>query len=393
MNKKYWFAGFVIILLFSLNGRSFSQQKFDKLIKFSHKFHVTEAEAFCTDCHASAETSVTSTDDLFPDMERCGYCHDVDSEDNCTKCHIGEEENWQALPRPQKTLRFNHKLHVGMKDIKCQTCHRDIEKVDFATKKNLPEMQVCSQCHNNVQAPLECTNCHTSTLNLRPQDHTADYMVTHKNVARFGEEECAVCHTDNDCAECHEGASLFTTTSGSNKDIQTPFYPSGIGTKGLVVTRVHELNFRFTHPLEAQGRTQECAVCHETNNFCQSCHESEGVDVAGKPLWHGGPDWGALAGVVGTGGGRHAELAKRDIESCAGCHSTQGDDPTCLLCHTDFDGVLGTNPKTHEGGFKNRFGEGSSYHDDDTAVCFSCHTDTNQAGVGFCGYCHGPKDN
>jgi hypothetical protein len=24
-------------------------------------------------------------------------------------------------------------------------------------------------------------------------------------------------------------------------------------------------------------------------------------------------------------------------------------------------------------------------------MCYSCHTNTEQAGVGFCGYCHGAK--
>jgi hypothetical protein len=57
----------------------------------------------------------------------------------------------------------------------------------------------------------------------------------------------------------------------------------------------------------------------------------------------------------------------------------------------DYDGVKGTNPKTHIAGFmKDTHGD---WHSDRGAVCFECHTDANAhpggiKGVGFCGYCH-----
>jgi hypothetical protein len=296
------------------------------------------------------------------------------------------------MPKSESEIIFNHKFHLEKQKLACENCHENLTAVDFSDEHSKAPMEACSHCHNNEQATLECVSCHTSTLNLRPVDHSADYLVSHKNLARIDDETCATCHIENDCSECHEGASLFSTVSGSNNDVQTKLVPSVAGgTRGLLITRVHNLNFRITHPLEAQGRSQECSVCHETQNFCQACHEAEGVDVAGKPVWHGGSDWGAIAGVVGSGGGRHAELAKRDIENCASCHSTEGDDPTCVLCHADFDGVRGTNPKTHESGFGNRFSADSGFHDDKSAICYNCHNDSQIAGLGFCGYCHGPK--
>lgn len=54
---------------------------------------------------------------------------------------------------------------------------------------------------------------------------------------------------------------------------------------------------------------------------------------------------------VGSGGGDHATLAKRDIERCMSCHDVNGADPTCITCHFDADGIKGTNPKTHPVGF------------------------------------------
>lgn len=390
MQKKSWLlATGMICVLACLVLTEEGPRKRQDVIKFSHKYHLVELEASCTDCHTKAETSVLADDKLLPAKSDCEACHDVEDEESCTTCHFEEEETRLPLPAVEREVRFNHQLHVEQEGLSCETCHKNLSELDFADTNSLPTMVDCSLCHNNQKAALECTGCHTNTLNLRPVNHLADFLVSHKNLARISQEECVVCHTQNDCAECHEGASLLRVTSAGSVDKQTPFFTSlGAGTKGLVLSRVHDLNFRSTHPLAAQGRSQECAVCHETQAFCQDCHQSEGVDVAGKPIWHGGPEWGALAGVVGTGGGRHAELAKRDIENCAACHSTEGDDPTCLLCHTDFDGIRGTNPKTHDRGFANNFGDDSSFHNDDSALCYSCHTNTRQSGVGFCGYCH-----
>ncbi len=373
----------------------FSQEqplKRQEIIKFSHTFHQQDVETTCTDCHSTVQESSTAEDRLLPTMEDCENCHDVEDEENCTQCHFEDEETWMALEVVSGEIIFNHKLHLEQESVTCDKCHKNLNEVEFANAESMPAMQECSNCHNNQQATLECVICHTNTLTLRPVDHSADFLTTHKSQARIDQEDCAICHTDYDCAECHEGASLIGFASGSNVDIQTPFGISTNGTKGLILTRVHELNFRYTHPLQAQGRSLECTVCHEARNFCQECHESQGIDVAGKPIWHSVPDWGALAGMVGSGGGRHAELAKRDIENCTACHDTQGDDPTCLLCHMDRIPGKGNDPITHERGFANRFGEDASFHDDPSALCFACHTDTGPSGPGFCVYCHEQKN-
>jgi len=320
---------FLAALLFSQKDNYENKDR----IKFSHKFHQVEVETTCADCHAGAETSKLAADKLMPDKETCETCHDVSDEETCSLCHYEDEETYQQLTVAKSDLIFNHEFHKEQ-GLACESCHKNLDKVDYADAGSIAEMTDCTQCHNNQQATLECASCHQNTLNLRPNDHLPDYLISHRNIARVDDEACATCHVENDCMECHDGSAVFSTVvSGGVKDSQTPFFPSlAGGTKGLVLSRVHELNFRLTHGLQAVGRSQECVVCHDTQDFCQTCHETEGVDVAGKPIWHGGPDWGAFAGVVGTGGGRHAELAKQDIENCAACHSPEGDDPTCLLC-------------------------------------------------------------
>ena len=106
---------------------------------------------------------------------------------------------------------------------------------------------------------------------------------------------------------------------------------------------------------------------------------------------HGTSAPGSRRSVSGQAG-RHASLAKRDIESCVSCHDAQGNDPTCITCHVDPDGIRGTDARTHPAGYMK--GERGPWHSNSGATCFNCHTDLNARpngtkGRGFCGYCHG----
>ncbi|MBI3579527.1 MAG: hypothetical protein HY089_08995 [Ignavibacteriales bacterium] len=108
-----------------------------------------------------------------------------------------------------------------------------------------------------------------------------------------------------------------------------------------------------------------------------------------KPATH--QEAGFVTLGVGSGGGKHASLARRDIESCASCHDAQGADPTCTTCHTDPDGIKGNDPKSHARGFM--MDSEGAWHSDPGATCYTCHTDPNARvggikGQGFCGYCH-----
>jgi len=357
------------------------------VIKFSHKFHVVELEISCVDCHVQAEASENSADNLLSSKDACAECHETETEENCKVCHFDDEETWQALPVKKIIIEFNHKFHISTAELVCVDCHANLDKVDFADKGSMPAKKDCAVCHNNEKASLECSTCHIETNNLRPADHGADFLMAHKNLARIEQDDCIQCHTESDCSECHDPASPIGFDGGG--DMIGAHIPSmRLGVKGLILQGVHDLNFRLTHGLEAVGRTKDCIVCHDSQSFCQDCHETQGVDVAGKPLWHGGSNWGAIIGGVGSGGGQHAEMARRDIESCVSCHDTEGADPTCMLCHNDFDGVAGTDPSTHKSSFVDDFGSDSFFHHDDSAVCYACHTNTKKQGVGFCGYCH-----
>lgn len=390
MRKSLSFILFLLIaLVFSSHIFSKAGER-SKILKFSHRIHIKNVEMTCSDCHLNIEQSMKAEDNNLPGKDVCSDCHDVEDKDNCSLCHVNMK-NLVSLANPVRSFYFNHKLHVLDKEIGCERCHAGIEDIDMGDGKKIPPRESCNTCHNGLSATKECLTCHSMDTKFRPDSHLPTWSREHMVQIRAGSSDCAHCHSNNYCQECHESTDLISTKM-LPENFYAPYSPKAGGAQTLVLKNVHELNYRYVHQLDASGKERECRVCHETSSYCVECHTSSGLNTEIRPAWHGGPDWGALATGVGTGGGRHAALARRDIERCAACHDVQGADPTCLLCHTDFDGVKHTDPATHESGFANRFGEDSEFHNDDGAICFTCHTNTHQAGQGFCGYCHGDKE-
>jgi hypothetical protein len=270
----------------------------------------------------------------------------------------------------------------------CEGCHTGLDKTDYAGPDNFPGMAVCSACHDGGQAVMDCAACHIGTGNLRPEDHHEDWLTGHGPEARISDESCRQCHQESSCEECHQGFRLIEDNFGGFS-LLGPDMPSLEGEKGLVKRQVHQLNYLYIHPIEAKGKSMDCNICHEQSDFCASCHLPGGA-LTNKPVWHSNSDgnWGAVPRAVGSGGGRHAQLARRDIERCAACHDIAGQDPICLGCHRDEYPGLGNDLKTHDRGWIADIGEDGDWHRTEASICFSCHTDTKTEGVGFCGYCH-----
>jgi len=384
--------GLGIFVTYVLISWGFAQRSHKEIIKFSHKDHLIQFEVTCEECHSKAAESVSSSDNLLPRKDDCGNCHDVTDEQECLTCHISQEV-LEPFENPVRTINFNHKVHLEKAELQCKACHQGLEKVDYCDGKNIPPKESCNVCHNGTAVSQDCDLCHLETLTLLPPSHVLDWKHEHAVKLRAGQErDCVHCHQNYECQECHEDVDLLSADLYPQEYFAS-YRPNLSGTQSTALTRVHDLNYRYWHPLEAEGKQQQCAVCHETSTTCVKCHSE--VDQTGgkrhRPAWHGGADWGAIALGVGTGGGQHAELARRDIERCAACHDVEGADPTCLMCHTDFDGIKGTDPKTHDRDFADRFGEGSAFHEDRGALCYNCHTYTGKAGEGFCGYCHGAE--
>lgn len=366
-----------------------------KRIKFNHKFHVTDQGVKCEDCHTGAVNSVSSKDNLNPKMDVCATCHDVKDEKNCTQCHY--DKNYKKLNQTNRQINFSHKFHIGTQNKKCLDCHQDLDKVKFSKESSapFPTMETCYNCHNNQKATTNCEGCHTNLTTLKPKDHKkSNFLNEHKFVnGNTLDNKCMMCHTDNFCQVCH--SPIQYNGQNTKENFYVPFYSKEGATRIdredlQKLTTVHNLNYRFTHALDANNKTYECKTCHDPVSFCASCHQNNGEIPTGiAPSSHLKPNFFTMG--VNTGGGIHAKLARQDIEQCQTCHDVQGGDPICIKCHYDNDGIKGTNPKTHETGFMKD--EKGMWHDTQGAVCYTCHTDPQAKpngikGVGFCGYCH-----
>ncbi len=401
MKIKYFYAALGIIIIIFLtvaaingNGERGSEKTNKEIIKFSHAVHKDATD--CAGCHTNIIESASLNDRLLPEKSVCAACHDVEDEKNCAQCHYGE--NFEPLIRKKSELIFDHKFHLTDQNQQCESCHKGLTDVaySFEAKESKPSMAICYNCHNgNSVAANECRSCHTSTVNLIPQDHKGvSFLKTHKFRSMAVNANCEMCHDNSFCESCHAGTTMLTEKN-SSRDFVTPYSPHNFvdNTKQQTLTRVHDLNYRFTHGMDLKGKTAECQTCHQTETFCAECHISKGGDFALEgmvPASHRAPNFVTIG--VGTGGGQHAVLAKRDLERCSSCHDVQGADANCIMCHVDNDGIRGTNPKTHIRGFMKSTSDGD-WHNDLNSVCYSCHTDANAKpggikGIGFCGYCH-----
>ncbi len=329
--RKIIGLGLILLLMVSLSWASYNRLEARLVIPetsliFSHSFHVDEQEIECTSCHPEIENSKLSSDRNLPTMEECEACHDVDDDETCGMCHKVADEP-EELINPDRPIDFNHELHLSS-GMECSGCHGEVGKVEILTDDNLPDKKTCMNCHNNVKADGSCEKCHSDKITLT-DIHPKEWRHTHAENINFDNEWCSNCHKiERDCLECHKGDN----TTG----------------------KIHDLNYRLTHGLDANSKALDCQKCHDRENFCNTCHIRE----LRLPLNHSSLGWI----------GQHSQAAKNDIENCASCHMS--DDLTCARagCHSDFDGIRGTDPKIHISGAEQFESEGD-WHNDNNFYC------------------------
>ncbi len=344
-------SSIAVFFTITLAFLSFQQKKADSL-KFNHAKHVVEVEMKCVDCHIVAESDRASDNNL-PAMKKCEECHSTsEAPSDCVLCHT-DPANPKRVEMPRRDMTFSHEAHVekSQSNDLCLSCHKGIDKVTGrSADAGYPVWDDCFKCHEGESASSDCSVNRFNPSRNGNLVHPVGWEHEHKFSANQAGQDCESCHhSETFCSDCHAGDNI----TGS----------------------VHELNYRYSHGLDAKGKVHDCQSCHDTEQFCSSCHEQGGGE---RPLNH------LMAGWA-TPPYEHGQEARNDIESCASCHSTEA--PVCAVCHSDFDGVRGTNPPIHPESIDNM--EEGPWHEDSAYQCFMCHTNTGTAGAGFCGYCHG----
>jgi hypothetical protein len=306
-------------------------------IKFSHKYHIKEVGAECATCHPAAATSKLASDNLASAHDQCAGCHQDQVTNECGYCHT-DPQNIVARPAADRVVVFSHEKHLAMKDVACVTCHQGLDEAELSGAANMPTMATCNTCHDNVKATNTCENCHTDFVTLLPADHKrSDFLRTHQAEVRIGEmtTNCQTCHTDAFCQQCHQGAGIkeFMHKDAAVEPRAKTFTKDS--PKRTVLQNVHDLNYRFNHAIDARSKASDCSSCHSLESFCGECHQAGGNISQGlfKPKSHMVPGFTTIG--RGSGGGVHAEEARRDIESCISCHDVEGKDPTCMTCHNE----------------------------------------------------------
>jgi hypothetical protein len=264
-----------------------SPGRVDRGIRFPHKTHAAEGLG-CTDCHGVEEGG-----QLMPNHDLCGTCHDFDVDkpdpEACGKCHT----NPGNKVRPRATLlggerKFSHEAHLAKK-IECDTCHPDLDK---GTLPRGPIMSFCMDCHEKTRADLAA---------------------------------CAVCHKE------------------LNKDVR----PNMLG--GRRISHDAPSLWRRVHGREWRNNEAGCALCHESNEFCEACHRQN------RPESH----------TVSWRRTGHGLRATWDRQKCSVCH----EEDSCLKCHKN------TEPASHRAAW----GRPVNRH------CISCHYPPERTG---CTVCH-----
>lgn len=339
-------------------------------LRFTHAAH---PELPCAMCHSATDTAAfMEVGRALP--QRCLICHAPDAPSHlaqatCRPCHgaLGDARGVLAagiarFPQPpshDSTWVFRHRADAsGEPGATCATCHArefcaacHVNAASVEPIRNLPTDERvaalvrgrrvtyrapathqssgftrthgalagttaagCANCH----ARESCLTCHreqervrpvallprrsrggargVDLTGLRPRDHAPDFALRHRTAAAVGDAVCSRCHASSFCASCHAGAS-------------SPGF--------------HGANFVERHSESAYVRDNDCAACHQTEAFCAACHRTTGQSRAStsRGRYHDAQ----AAWVFGHGG-----VARRAIETCAGCHAQS----FCLQCHS-----------------------------------------------------------
>jgi len=229
------------------------------------------------------------------------------------------------------SAEFEHAEHNDYVDnAECSTCHVD------GNKSIIPAMSVCLECHDQAFA---------DAVELPALDsHGPLWGLSHRPAAKSNSIDCASCHQQDFCTECHKAG--FADEQGAFTN---------------ALTNVHRSDFQVSHPIAARTNPQLCSSCHE-NNYCTDCHNAfapgdlsieshrrgwRNVPLVDHDLYVDDPyscatchpDSSVLPSSTGWNNA-HAREARKNLATCQACHPN-GD--ICLTCHSARNGLM-VNP-------------------------------------------------
>lgn len=295
---KLTFGSFAVVaigLLLMLTASPAAFTSYDSVCLYCHQAGYTtpekapHADTKCVACHrdrglAGATAFNLSMFSMASSFLRGGYDTPLKAEvrnANCLACH--EEVETKTVVAKEIRIRHADFLAQGYR---CTFCHNTLAHWKVVRRKNLPEMDKCSVCHDGEIAAKDCVTCHTTERSKRAGGaEPTVYSITHgeKRLSTHGMGDlktCDACHGSEFCVRCHQ--------------LELP----------------HPADFPGVHGQKFLEAGAQCMKCHQ-KSFCDGCHQTSMPHYPGFLPAHGE--------IVRKEGGRY----------CLDCHLREG----CLNCH------------------------------------------------------------
>lgn len=222
----------------------------------------------------------------------------------CGDCH-GNFDNVLTNGSPiDRLLNYTHEQHFKkMSD--CSMCHP--LPAHEPDKINKPTMGRCFLCHGTAKtaiAPGNCQTCHPPGSPTVPGTHTqGNWLKDHPEAALADPFECASCHEENFCQNCH-GLPVMPHPEGwkDTEHIQT-FFKVGFP----VCQNCHDV-----------GSTPQQDLAQKGPDFCDQCHHEWGPKNVSWIKYH--------PTVVDQPGAAQTCFQCHNPSTCATCHVTGQED-------------------------------------------------------------------
>ena len=167
----------------------------------------------------------------------------------------------------------------------------------------------------------ECKDCHSSAGVIA---NHGDFIVKeHRLLAQKAGSNCADCHQQSFCLDCHKGGGI------------EPDLKRSLSTKGEYMPKTHRSDFISIHSIKAKDNSQSCYRCHESK-FCSDCH-SKIRNKGSMRIKSQRPAWTSQIFIWNSD---HAAEARRNLQSCESCHP---DADVCVQCHSS--GKVNPHPR------------------------------------------------
>lgn len=131
-------------------------------LPFSHRKHVSQGLK-CAQCHPVPDPGDFAT---LPPTSFCMGCHSSIKKDSPHIAKLAEAHaesrriRWVPVYRIPDYVSFNHRKHVAVEGVSCETCHGPVAERDQLRREKDISMQACMDCHRIKKASNDCLLCH-----------------------------------------------------------------------------------------------------------------------------------------------------------------------------------------------------------------------------------------